>query len=370
MGVFPGSTIAVLCYARKPEFDFHGLATEMSKAIWDRHGGMKLDMPDTDLAICDMADMRIGIARVDMSCTFPGSTTARHYPACMLLSVGPGEIAPAQTMDARYTRARSELVSRLQDVAAADRVLMFERAGSFDAEVHDAVVDDIRAHLDKVLSPHRAPVSDEHAPGAGPAEAAEAAAPGPATAARAPVQERDDRASDTAAAGSGASATETPVGASDPEDIIQGLANRVDAELARLEAARRAFEEAEPTTGRPARSGHGMRVIVPRLFPGLPPSTVGLFRMPGQARSGGGAYPDYDHMPANVDDRPLLHRAAVNALNVTVMTIALPVGAALLTMSVLGREDMLFSSRVTAVTGVGVGLYNTGAVNGLLSLFS
>ena len=75
-------------------------------------------------------------------------------------------------------------------------------------------------------------------------------------------------------------------------------------------------------------------------------------------------------MPANVDERPLLHRAAVNALNVTVMTIALPVGAALLTMSVLGREDMVFSSRVTAVTGVGVGLYNTGIAEKLVSLFS
>ena len=48
----------------------------------------------------------------------------------------------------------------------------------------------------------------------------------------------------------------------------------------------------------------------------------------------------------------------------------MPVGAALLTMSVLGREDMLFSSRVTAVTGTAMGLYNTGLAERLFSLIS
>ena len=75
-------------------------------------------------------------------------------------------------------------------------------------------------------------------------------------------------------------------------------------------------------------------------------------------------------MPDNIDERPLLHRAAVNAMNATVLVFALPVGAALLTMSVLGREDMLFSSRVTAVTGTVVGLANTGLGERLFSLFS
>lgn len=356
MGVFPGSTIAVLCYARKTEFDFHGLATEMARALWDRQGGMRLEMPNPDLAICDLSDMRIGIARVDMARDFPGSLTAMHFPSCMLLSVGPGETVPDVPMAARFSRARGELVSRLQDIEAADRVLMFERAGSFDAEIHDAVVDDIRAHLDKVLKPRRAPVSDEIRPSPATAEEETDAA----------VMPDADRADERP--------EPNPVKATEPEDIIQGLASRVDAELNRLERARRAFEDAEATADRRAQQTHGMRLVVPRLLPGLPPSTLGLFRMPGKAQTGAAAaaadYPDYDHMPANVDDRPLLHRAAVNALNVTVMAIALPVGAALLTMSVLGREDMLFSSRVTAVTGVGVGLYNTGVAERLFGLFS
>ncbi len=367
MDVFPGSTIAALCYTRDTAFDFHALASEMSKAVWDAEGTGRLDMPTPDFALCDTTGMRIGIARVEMRRIFPGSLTGQHYPSCMLLSVGPGETVPDAPMQARYARVRSELVGRIQDIAAADRVLMFERAGTYDAEVHDAVVDDIRGHLDKVLAPRRVPVSD--APLARPVAAqAQARAPSPmggpveppAPPALAAPGEPGDGHDGDARAGT----------VPHPEDIIQGLASRVEAELARLERARMAFEQAEVASERRTRPTHGMRLIVPRLFPSLPPSTVGLFRMPGKPHPAAGAYPDYEHMPANVDERPLLHRAAVNALNVTVMTIALPVGAALLTMSVLGREDMLFSSRVTAVTGVGVGLYNTGIAERVFSLFS
>ena len=344
MDVFPGSTIAALCYARDPKFDFHALATELSKAVWDSEGVGRLDMPDPDFALCDAPDMRIGVARVDLRREFPGSLTSQRYPLCILLSVGPGETVPQAAVQARYRRTHSELVSRIQDTAAADRVLMFERAGAFDADVHDAVVDDIRFHLDKALGP-RAPVSDE--------------VPAPAE-------------QDTDVSPGHPAATDAPPAATAPapEEIIQDLASRVDAELARLDHARSAFEVAEAAAERRAHQTQGIRLVVPRLFPGMPTATLALLRARGGRRPAAAPYPDYDHMPANVDDRPLLHRAAVNALNVTVMTIALPVGAALLTMAVLGREDMLFSSRVTAVTGVGVGLYNTGVADRLLSLFS
>ncbi len=346
MDVFPGSTIAALCYARDTSFDFHTLATELSKAVWDAEGAGRLDMPDPDFALCDTPEMRIGLARVAMQREFPGSLTGKHYPACLLLSVGPGETMPDRSKQARYRRTHGELIGRIQDIAAADRVLMFERAGPVDSEVLDAVIDDTRHHLDQVLKPRREPVSDE-------------IRPAPASAPQAPEAEP---ARDTAAPSHRAAAVP------EPDEIIQGLARRVDAELARLDQARSAFEVAEAAADRRAHQTQGLRLVVPRLFPGMPTASLSLLRARGKSRPA--PYPDYEHMPANVDERPLLHRAAVNALNVTVMAIALPVGAALLTMAVLGREDMLFSSRVTAVTGVGVGLYNTGAADRLLSLFS
>ena len=367
MDVFPGSTIAALCYARDIEFDFHALATEMSKALWDMEGAGRLDMPDRDFALCDTPDMRIGLARVALSHVFPGSLTGRHYPSCMVLSVGPGETVPEVPEEARYARVRADLVSRVQDIASADRVLMFERAGVYDTDLHDAVVDDIRGHLDKVLCARREPLSDviQTAPTARAAEDK-------------PVAEAAPFAALSAGTASGRAADLRAVDVTQPDDIIQGLARRLEEELDRLGEARRALEQVGATPDRRRPEPRPMRLVVPRLFPTLPSSALGLFRMPTKDTSKDAAkeeakeeaYPDYEHMPANVDERPLLHRAAVNALNVTVMTIALPVGAALLTMSVLGREDMLISSRVTAVTGVGVGLYNTGMAERLFALFS
>ncbi len=384
MGVTAMSTVTVLCYARKTEFDFHALATEMSKALWDRSGAMRLDMPDPGLALCDLPGMRIGLADIDMTRTFPGTRSAQHFPACMLLSVGPGdrpfeasfgtgpdtetETDPDTRMTAHYARARAELVARLQQHGAADRVLEFERPGPFDAEMQDIMVDDLRAHLDKVLASRRAPVSDRKA-----------------STVRADTPPRPRR----------------PV--EKPEDILQTLALRLEAELDRLESARRALEEAgeeagngtetaprtplhqnarqnaqpdaarrdaqpQSQTRRPTRR----RRPLPRRIARLSPATTRLLRMPRRLaqRASPSGYAPGPANTAHTAHRPLLYRAAVNALNISVLAIALPIGAALLTMALFGREDMLLSGRVTALTGIGVGLKNTGAADVLLSLFS
>ncbi len=160
MDAFPGSTIAALCYTRETEIDFQRLATEMSTAVAGTLGGARLEMPTADFALCDTPGMRIGLARVALDHTFPGSLTGKHYPSCMVLSVGPGETIPEDPKEARYAGVRADLISRMQDIAAADRVLMFERAGAYDTDLHHAVVDDIRGHLDTVLCQRREPVSD------------------------------------------------------------------------------------------------------------------------------------------------------------------------------------------------------------------
>lgn len=380
MDLLAGSTIAALCYARRTGFSFQDLATDLAKSLWEtQDGGVRLDMPAPDFALCDLDAMRIGIARVETWREFPGSLTGKYYPECILVSVGPRDpaVAPethpptdlkhaeADTIAARYARVRQGLVARVQDVAAADRVLLYERLGAFDGDLLDALVDDIRAHLDEMLTPSRAPVFDEVA--------------------TVPAGFEGDLVDVEIAADDGDGGHEadglTAVNAVQPEEMLQGLASRVERELARLEEARKVYEAAEVSAERRLQRQHGMRLIVPRLFPGHEPKMVKLLSMPrfapataagpaGAAAAGGPAYPNYDHMPANIDERPLLHRAAVNALNVAVMTVALPVGAALLTMSVLGREDMLFSSRVTALTGTAIGLSNTGLAERIWSLFS
>ncbi|MCB1332051.1 MAG: hypothetical protein KDK28_22360, partial [Maritimibacter sp.] len=158
----------------------------------------------------------------------------------------------------------------------------------------------------------------------------------------------------------------------DPDDIVH-LAERLETELDRLVDMRRTLVEEDAATERRAR--RGLRRGLPPGFARLAPARQGasgpaLTRKQARDSRPDTAYPDYEDMPANINERPLLHRAAVNALNVTVMTIALPVGAALITMSALGREDMLTSSRVTAVTGVAVALHNTGVTGWVQALFT
>jgi len=72
----------------------------------------------------------------------------------------------------------------------------------------------------------------------------------------------------------------------------------------------------------------------------------------------------------DIDNQPFIHRAAVNALNATMLVFALPVGAALVTLSVLGRESLGFSSRITALTGSAMGVANSETAQNLLSYFS
>lgn len=53
-------------------------------------------------------------------------------------------------------------------------------------------------------------------------------------------------------------------------------------------------------------------------------------------------------------DRPLEHRLAIYTLNTTLLVIALPVGAAMLTFNALGRESLTATARAMAITGVGI----------------
>ncbi|RME17453.1 MAG: hypothetical protein D6801_03370 [Alphaproteobacteria bacterium] len=161
-----------------------------------------------------------------------------------------------------------------------------------------------------------------------------------------------------------------------PSEII----DRYDSEIARRAQARaeEAPDERHPAPG-------------PTVFPGgegkVSGTSAGAGRFaklrpqpthPAQAADREGAaalrlrlfddlIPEFD----DVERAPLVHRSAVNALNVAVMAFSLPVGAVLLTMAVLGRESMTFSARLAAVTGVGIGASQSdAAIQAIQSLLS
>ena len=150
------SSIAALCYARTTGIDFQDLAADLARAMWTGKGGVRLDMPTEGVAICDMPGMRIGVARAEMWRTFPGAPTARAYPECILLSVGPGTDRSHDIQEiVSFDQVRDALVYLVQDNEAADRVLLFEGPGAYDAEAVDEMIDELRNHLDREIG--RAP---------------------------------------------------------------------------------------------------------------------------------------------------------------------------------------------------------------------
>jgi hypothetical protein len=77
-----------------------------------------------------------------------------------------------------------------------------------------------------------------------------------------------------------------------------------------------------------------------------------------------------DALFENKTTQTTLHRAAIHTLNTSVMVFSLPVGAFLLTLSMAGRESMVLSSRLTAMTGSTIGLAQTQQLQSILSIFT
>lgn len=65
-------------------------------------------------------------------------------------------------------------------------------------------------------------------------------------------------------------------------------------------------------------------------------------------------YPEDLEEAKSPRDRPLPHRLTIYTLNTSLLVIALPVGAAMLTYNALGRESLTATARAMAITGVGI----------------
>lgn len=65
-------------------------------------------------------------------------------------------------------------------------------------------------------------------------------------------------------------------------------------------------------------------------------------------------YPEDIEAAKNPQEMPLPHRLSIYTLNTSLLIIALPVGAAMLTYNALGRESLTATARAVAITGVGI----------------
>lgn len=310
MDGFATSTIAALCYANRTDIDFAALADELGRALWaNPQGRLEIRNVYDDFVVFDLATMRITLAHTDFRADAEAGAPNPAFEECIIVAVGPGPdgCPPAPGFDDRAALCQG-FVDRISRQVIADRMIVREYPGAFDSDGHDALVEEIATPRGEALRQRPDPVTEEL------------------------MWELATKAWDRAA---------------EAEDKV------LDAEVIVVEPPR-------PTHPEAAADRVGAERLR-RAKPHRPRKSKGKGAEP--ATTGEGVWDD------DIDRQPLVHRAAVNALSAAMLVFALPVGAALITLSVLGRESLGVSSRMTAVTGATMGFVNSETGQSLLAAF-
>ncbi|RYG91900.1 hypothetical protein EU803_05465 [Loktanella sp. IMCC34160] len=141
-----------------------------------------------------------------------------------------------------------------------------------------------------------------------------------------------------------------------------------------LERSRQANQRPRQTTPgavvpvRPAKMSG--RAVQSRAFRPVPCPPEGCEEWFDRARVRTALYPTEDELPVPRLAKPLVHRAAVNALNSAVIAFSLPLGAVVLTMSILGRESLSLSAGMMGLAGASVGVTHSDLTPQILVLLT
>ena len=353
---FATSTIAALCYANKTEFDFRAMASELGRTLWDNpRGPLNMHSQYDDFIIYDLPGLRICLAYTDLESENPDMALAAGCAQIVMISVGSApdwivdDLTGVGAPDDRIA-LREQLALYVERHARYSHQIVLERPDVVTEDLYDEIVEQVWLATLRRDARHLAAEQD-----AATARAAEAAADDAEVLDEIPGARRVSR-----------------FGPVPGEGDLAGLDARAEAEWAAREAAFEA-RAAEYDAPQPARAGPGAAVRPvrpthpamhadrrgqrPTMLPLRPPEPA-IYLRPSVI------------FDADPETQPLVHRAAVNALNASMVAFALPVGAALLTLSVLGRESLGLSSRTTAITGAFMGITQGDTVLHLLRLIS
>lgn len=346
------STIAALCYAQRSKLEFPVLVRELGQALKDNpRVNVRVTAEYDDFVVFDMKTLRICLAHCNFRDEFPEVETVQTYEEALIISVGSGPDCEGSgpMFEGRADVCRG-LVERVESHHPSDRFLLLELDEVFSEDVYDMVLERIWPVLTDII---------EHEP-------AYAEEPESLEAALTKVVK--------------------PKPATRPDDIFPDLEARFDAEMAEREAKRQADERAcsEPHPSLSDKLLSGGMEFARKLKPTHPAMAAdreaeeALNESVGKGKKGKvrqaaalrhALYPPEEELPDQIHAKPLVHRAAIYAMNSSLVAFALPVGAAILTYSILGRENLATTSRVTALTGAGLAFANTEVGAQVLSYF-
>ncbi len=368
------STIAALCYANPSKLDFPALAAELEDALRNNPAlDVRVSSQYDDFIILDLSGLRICLAFCDFAKEFAHVEALHPFAECLVIAVGPREDMPCDgPLFERRKFVFEGLVERVENRHPTDRFLLIELNEAFSEYVYDSVVE----HIWQVLQ------IDAEAP-ATPADPPRAALDTAATIDG--TLSGPYLADDTKPHLEKAFASTRPVTDIIPDDVMDDLARRYDAERGHRGEEPSDKPETPPETP-PERSPEEVEPKVAPIRPTHPAvaaDRAGSRRMgkrPRRAPAKDRAwlenaqirmalYPPESDLPAPEQAKPLLHRAAIHSMNASVMAFSLPLGAVALTYTVLGRESFVFTGRLAALTGFVMGLAQTQLGNQLLSAF-
>ncbi|MCF1709665.1 hypothetical protein L0V05_12660 [Tabrizicola sp. J26] len=344
------TTIAQLLYTKRPPMNFAHVVRELDAALLrcpaDRRS---LSWDCDDVAVFDLDAARIALGYAD---DLPGG-----YRACLSISVGHG---PASSVTAPpLLRRRASLcrliLDRISGRYPADEVVWHEQEEVTTAETIDRLLDQLpapeiapptAAEFDRLMARlddelrARAPEHDSELVIEASVEPTGAEAPGFWSA----LLDTDIAQRAFAMA---RQKSEAAAAARSRRITVPELAE--EAELETVEAVPAAAVSVTDQT-----------VTVPAAVAANDRPDLPLPMIDELARLRAALYPEEPVTTAEETARPTTAmRLAVHAMNATLITVYAPVGAAVMTYSILKGEDMRLSGRMMALAGAFLALTNT-----------
>jgi hypothetical protein len=355
MSCIPSTTIAALCYAKPSSLNFQALAAELEETLRKNANlDVRVSTQYGDFIILDLTGLRICLAFCDFRKEFAGMPSLQNYAESLVLAVGSGpETADSGALFERRADMCKGLVDRIEAHHPSEKLLMIELDEMFSESVYDSV-------LEKIWPVLQSTVEEESAQAQVVPSAPEA-----------------QRSSTV-----------------DPDDIFPEISARFDAELAKREGRKPADAQAvaQPHDKLDVFSGFwhlfgGQEAapapVVRPTHPCVAADKRGRRAMDANTLQSAhdqmdwvkrdkirvALYPTLSELPDPKNAVPFVHRAAIHSMNAAVIAFSLPVGAAVLTYSILGRESLGFTSRAMALVGTLTGVSHTGFASQFINAF-
>lgn len=384
------STIAALCYKKQIDLEFSALVSEFDSALHGNHC-QQIEMPDNSGALVTFT---LGETLICLAHTRKAPGTAPHgtakYSSSIVISVGSTQQAAGTgpLFDKRWELCGS-LIGRVEELCPSDHDIWVEIQDVFTKEVYDrfvttlwtqqAIATKFAAGQWPYLNPDQIlPDLDRRLVD----EFTRAGTPRPETSddnifrqveetqLPQPSQACDVTPSDSTSQDIVIAPTHPALHADKPKRLERPRIQLPAAPHMKTDATTDTAVAIVPThpalhADRPRRRTRPGPEIGQDMSDALTdhafaPNNLHIYRE--------ALYPPEDLLVPSPRDNPLPQRLTIYTMNITLIVIAAPVGAAMMTYCILGRENMNSVARAMALTGTAIGLSKAGLMASLLPL--